>query len=268
MYPPRNSIVSLSILLFALGLGDAACAKERKKAAPAAKATPTAKATPEPREKAAPAYVRVWKSEWPGEGAWQLQVQAVSAKTPDVDMALEPKKVTFSDYLEVPSGAAKLTLKEAEKEGAKPQTISWTFPPAGFFTVLVKDKGGEPVVEIIDDAPTGSDEQDAELTVRNFASGLTEIRVHASDVLDARLRAPGGYLYLRGLERKVLLIEATTRNAAGSETKWTNEADFRAYRKVTLLIFTDSYGRVRPRLVPDGTQPGKAKSEETEKAEQ
>ena len=57
---------------------------------------------------------------------------------------------------------------------------------------------------------------------------------------------------MRGIKPAVYQIRTSGTGSDGKPFQWNNEVDFRQYRRQTLLIFPDPYGRVRPRLVVDG----------------
>lgn len=235
----------LPLLIFALLASATAAPKARKAAKPA---------TPPP---IASAHVRLWKGDFASGRTVRVQVVPARAKTPAVDFQPDGKEPAFTEYTPLPAGPCSIAPIDPAKPGAKPNTIARVFTPNSFTTLIVREGVSEPCIEIIDDTPT-ADEMDAELTVRNFASGLTHIRLRARDTIDVRLRAPHAYLHMRGLDQNILLLETTANTSDGKESKWANEIDFKKARKATVLIFSDPYGRIRPRVTLDGALPAAA----------
>jgi hypothetical protein len=243
---PPTVIFFLALALIALP----AAGKSRK---PSQTPAPTraAAATPAP----APASLRLWKNDFASRAA--LRVQIIPVRTIASSLEFHPAKqgASFTDYVESPSGALKVKITDEGNPGAKPLTQPLQLDPGAFVTLVLRELNGAPDLQIINDGPVGLDEADAELTVRNFVPGLSQIEVHSGDVFSARVRANDGCLYFRGLERKVLQLDTSAIGQDGKESKWTTEVNFGKVRKATLLILVDSYGRIRPRVAIDGEPP-------------
>lgn len=205
-------------------------------------------------------WVRLWKEDFANKNKVRLELVSKTDKAKLVHFEPTATGAFFTDYANIPAGAATLLLTLPGSESDKDASIPVTLLPDSFTTILVHDRDGKPEVEILNDAPASVDEKNAEFTVRNFAFDLAEIRVQAGDTLNARLRAPSCYLNAHGFPREKLQIDTTTKSNAGKESHWATEIDFSTSRKATLLIFVDPYGRVRPRVVFDG-QPATTKSE-------
>jgi hypothetical protein len=246
MFRPFHSLLLALALLAVLTTFAAAKTRKPSQEKPAPAATEKSGAT---------AHVRLWKSDFPSGHAVQVQLRTANAKEPAIDFQPEAKGSVFTEYTPLAAGPGAVALINPAKPDAKPHTLPFTLAADSFTTLIVREDAGGPAVEIINDTLAGGDDADAELTVRNFTSGLSEIHLHAGKAIDAHLRAPNAFLHVRGLEREVLPLETTARATAGKESKWTNEIDFRSARKATLLIFADAYGRIRPRVVIDGSLP-------------
>ena len=123
--------------------------------------------------------------------------------------------------------------------------------PGGAATVLIHQPNIGPArVEIIDDAaPVVGD-----LTIYNFLpANLGEAQVSIGDILSARLPSGLSSVRLRGLSRQSYTSSTSVRSPDGRTLHWNNEIDFRVYHRASLLIFLDSYDRVRGRIFPDKT---------------
>jgi hypothetical protein len=238
----RLYVCAVFLLLPALPL---AAAPKKKNGAP-----PLAAKAAEP---AASTRLRVWKGEFPSQRTIQLTLRpSDKAATPTELGGYEPAS-RFGDYLSVPAGASTVEVRASGEAGAALATFATHLLPNGSATLIVReDAAGAYHFELLDDAPTG-DATSAELLVRNFVPALQSLQLDAGPDLHLRLGTPGSFLHLRGLPRAPLHLETSGQDSAGHQIHWSNEVDFRKIRRATLLIVTDSYGRIRPRVVIDAS---------------
>lgn len=243
-----------TLLLAVFSLLADASAKPRKPSAGKTSPPPNKKAaaaTPAPA-KMEPAYFRVWKGELKSPKAVRVVVTPDTAKDQPVERGVSSKGFGFTDYGTVPSGQASILFSQEDDPNGKPATAaSHTFAPGSFSTLLVLQEGDHLALQVIDDSPTGKDPESGEFVVRNFAGTLKEFRIEVGDEVDTHLRASDGMLHLRGLDRQVFGLTITATTTEDKEWKWTEELNFTKWPKVTLLIFADPRGRIRPRLVND-----------------
>ncbi len=237
-------------------LGLAILAGSLALAAPAKKKKATDTPAPEPMvSTSATASVRLWKEEFPSRKPLRVELQPKSNKATALRFEPPAAGSYFTEYAACAPGSATLTVLRDESEKEKPQRLPVMLTAGSFTTLLLRERDGAAVIEVIDDVPAGTDAASGELTVRNFAPALVEIRVQAGDSFNARMRAPTAFLNIRGLDRRRCQIDTVTKAADGKESRWSTEIDFRACPKGTLLVYSDPYGRIRPRIVPDGQPP-------------
>jgi len=250
------------LLAALLCLAVTASAKNRKGTTAKGPEKPGAKpeATAKPAKDAVPAksaYVRIWKEDFTTEGDLRARIRPTDAKAEPFEVDLDAKGFRFTNYAAVAAGPTLISVNiPTQSDGPKSPEIAYKFTP-GSFTTLIVSRGDDGLrFEILDDAPSGQQEGDAELLVRNFVHDLKDFRVQVGEDLSARLHGPEGFLQVRGLNRKLSAIETTAQSSDGKESKWTTEVDFSSVRRATLLIFADPYGRIRPRVMFDAVAPG------------
>ncbi len=256
----RSAISSVGFtLLAALALGSLALAApaKKRKGSPA----PTSNSTPAAESVATggTASVRLWKAEFASKSPVRLEVKTKAGQTGPLRLEPPATGAYFSDYAACPAGEVTVEFLTESAAGGKIPAIPITLAADSFVTLLLREQDGKPVLEVLDDAPTGSDPDSAEFVVRNFAPALVEIRIQAGDQLSARMRAAASFLNIRGLDRQRCQIDTITRDAEGKESRWSTEVNFASARKATLLIHADPYGRIRPRIALDG-QPAPSQS--------
>jgi hypothetical protein len=245
--------ICLAVCLFAgTALEVGAASPKKRKNPPASTPKPSAGA-----ESSGTASMRLWKEDFPSQKEVQFGISFKKDKNAAVTFKPPGAGSFFTAYTVCPSEAATVTILGGDSAGGKSEPIPVRLAPGSFTTFLLREKDGTPLLEVLDDARVGADGAGAELTVRNFDRRLVEIRVQAGDHLSARMRAPECLLNVRGLERQVYQLDTIARDDSGKESRWSTEVDFKTSRKATLLIYSDPYGRVRPRVVLDG-QPAPA----------
>lgn len=250
----RNYAVVTVLALLLGAVASQAAGKGKKQKSPGGGATPAPGETAGggAANEGASAYVRVWKAPFAEEPALRLKIADAGGKKELLAMEPPAKGASFTEYAAVAAGAATITVGKPDEEAVlgKPRTA--TFAANSYHTLLIQGDSSGVTIDVIDDAPQGTEMDNAELTVRSFAPGLTEFQVVSAEKFSTRVKAKDGMVYLRGLVRDVMAVETTAWAADGKESKWTTEVDFRNSRKATLLIYADPYGRIRPRVVVDG----------------
>jgi hypothetical protein len=159
-------------------------------------------------------------------------------------------KYRFGDYAVAPVGNVTIEIAD-EKDEKNPLAIVPAHLAAdSFWTLLVRETGGEIHAELIDDTPAGA--RTVALTVRNFAPTLSTLEIEAGPDFHAKLSSPESFVHVRGLPLERLQVETSGSESSGNVLQWTNSVDFTKFRGATVLIYPDPYGRIRPRVVIDG----------------
>jgi len=230
-------------------------AAPRKKGGPAESPSSTpapAASTPAPAAATATSRLRIWKGDFPSKRTVRLTLRPAGKGADLVELGnLEPVS-RFSDYVDAPSGECTVEAHVAGDAGAPLATFASHLAAGASSTLILRETAaGALLFEMIDDRPTG-DDASAELVVRNFVAGLQTLELDAGPDLHSRLVTPGCYLHLRGLPRAPLEVKTTADDGTGTKNEWSSEVDLREIRRATLVIVTDPYGRIRPRIIVDG----------------
>ena len=67
-------------------------------------------------------------------------------------------------------------------------------------------------------------------------------------LLSAHLISVRSSVRLDGMKRAIYPVTTSGLDGTGKSVHWNTDVDFRQYRRATLLIYPDAYGRIRPRI--------------------
>ncbi len=170
----------------------------------------------------------------------------------------------FGDYISLPSGPCIVELRDVKE----PELVLGSVPArleTGFcFTLAVREKESKLALEVLDDSP--AKDPGGELVVRSFVADLKTLQIDAGPDLHVRLTSDSPFLRVRGLPRIALQVDTSGTDVAGKPIEWSNEVDFGSIHRATVLIVADPYGRIRPRVVIDGSRSTDTTEEKTDKA--
>ena len=201
----------------------------------------------------APAHVRFWKTELRTVPAVRATVKSIGRHPVTTELGGSGSGYAFNSYVDLPAGH--VTFEVFAGSNKKPlRTLQADLVAGTFTTVLLgmSDKAADQLsFELIDDGPAITSTDAAQLRVRFFVPGLKEAKVSMGDALNAAFASEDAYLRLRGLKPAAFSIHTTGAVGSGKSFEWNNEADFRQHRRLTLLVYPDPYGRIRPRLIED-----------------
>lgn len=213
-----------------------------------------------PAEEKGTVLLRVWKDAFNTDRALRVTVRASMKRIAPFELSVSEGR-QFLEYQEVFTGPATLEITDAADAKNRLAMLPVNLSHGAFFTLLIVEEGGKPVVELIDDSVRPG--APGELTVRNFAPTLPTLRVKLGDDIQLALEGRHTLARVRGLPNRTQRIDTSGLDQSGRQVNWANEVDFAKTRRVTLLVFPDAYGRIRPRVVIDGALPHNA----TEKSE-
>ncbi len=198
-----------------------------------------------------PAHLRIWKDQFESQRPVRLQLRQSGRKTAAIDVQLPAEGWQFMEYQAVPAGIATVEISDGGDAKAKVAASPISLAAGRYFTLLLRERNGTVTTELIDDSELPETVDIAELTIRNFATTLTSLEVRVGDELTARLVSSESFVHVRGLARKLVQINTSGVEQSAKPVKWATEIDFSKHRKATLLIYPDSHGRIRPRVVID-----------------
>ncbi len=204
------------------------------------------------KEEAPRAHWRVWKDRFSEARKLHVRLRPAARKAVVREMRMGAEGWRFFNYIEAATGSATIEITDDEDPKTKLVSLPVTLAEGSFFTLLLREREGAITAEWLDDAAPAEELGAAELTVRNFVPTLTTLHVKVGGDVSARLQTPESFLHVRGLPRQVVQVETAGTDDSGRNIEWTNEIDFKTSRRATLLIYPDSHGRVRPRVVIDG----------------
>jgi hypothetical protein len=236
----------------------------KKKAAPAkpAEAKPvTGKAA---SAIASGSYLRLWKGDFTSKRTVRITLRYSERGVGPLEFGEFAPESRFSDYVAVPSGACTVEVRDIQDAATVVSAVPARFEPDFCFTISAREKASALLLEILDDNPAKN--PGGELIVRNFVPDLKAIQIDCGPDLHVRLASDTGFVHICGLPRIALQVDTSGVDAAGKPVQWSNEVDFGAVHRATVLIVADPYGRVRPRVVIDGTHPADADGKEPSKA--
>ena len=212
-----------------------------------AQAVPVAAAHPS-------AHVRFWKTELRDLASVRVSFKPSGGKHPAAHEIGNGKPgYIFDNYSDAPVGPGTLEVfagTDTHALASAPINLS----PGSFVTVLLsepKTAGEPPRIEIIDNG-NAADTTQSQITVRNFVADLKDMRLTMGDCLNVQFVSEDSFLQMRGLKPALYPLRTVGTDLHGKPFDWNIDVDFRQSRHQTLLIYPDSYGRIRPRLVPDG----------------
>ncbi len=207
----------------------------------AQQASPSASARP------AQAFVRVWNM-MAGKDATPLQLFV----TDDKPMLTAVPLSYGSGYTALPPGTYNFTIRKSSDAANPLKKQSLVMRANVYVTYLVTDKGGQPTVELIDDTQDPKKlNEPSQLVIRVFMPGakVTVTTREGATSPEVGYAESGKF---ENLPNRSLFLTMKA-NGLGPDVKsWNNEADFASYRRATLLVIGDPYGRFRPRLIYDG----------------
>ncbi len=201
------------------------------------------------RTEPATAQVRVWKGDFPSKRALKITLRSAGRKPVASELAASAEGYFFSPYRPVPAGPAIIEVTDAHEAKHKPATLSTTLAPGSFTTVLLAENGEQTSIELLSDTIVST--PSPELRVCNFAP-LTSLQIDVGEDLHARLNPTGAFLHVRGIPQKKIQVRTSGVDSSGKSVRGSNEVDFTQSPRVTILIYPDTYGRIRPRIVIDG----------------
>ena len=170
---------------------------------------------------AATASVRFWKTDLKSAPNLRLTMTPVGGKqAAGHEIGSGGPGYQFANYQQVPSGRCTLEVFEAPtsmpgKSPAQPLAgIPADFSAGAFFTVLVTEgtaPDNKPKVEVIEDTQSGEKPaaEPAQISVRNFVSGLKDAHVSIGDVLSAQFASGAGLLMMRGVQPAVYQVRTS-----------------------------------------------------------
>lgn len=206
----------------------------------------------------APASLRVWKADFESKRTVKFILRPEGKKSALTELGSFSAEAQFGDYTAVPSGACTIEVKDAADAKTPLATITTRFIPGTFYSLIAREKAGAVSLEMLDDTP--ADEATAELIVRNFVPSLQALQIDAGPDIHVRLPTGAPFLHLGGLPLARMQLDISGTDRSSQPIQWSNEVDFTKIRRATLLIHTDPYQRVRPRVTIDGAPPAGADS--------
>ena len=179
-----------------------------------------------------------------GNGTFQL---SAGNKPGDAPLATA-QSYRYSNYVELPLG--KVHLSVVKSGGTTPlKAFDLDVKPDSYFTVLVAPQR----IDVFDDTDNPK-EQAGTLMVRNFFPGAP-VTVLSGQQTVVQALAYGQTYPLTGLPLAKTTFTLRTILPDNKPAEASVDADFKSSKRATLLIIPDSYGRFRPRLTPDGSNP-------------
>ena len=215
------------------------------------------------------AHVRVWKTDLKAFSVLRATLKVDGRHGTTQELASDSTGYTFGNYVDVPFGRVTFEAFAGTDKRAL-RSLSAELAPGAFATLLLNESekpGDAPRLQLIDDGGTASPHPSAQITVRCFVPGLKEIHVALNDSLNAVIVAEDGFLRMRGIKPMHYLVHTSGIGPDGKPFDWINETDLRPHRRQTLLVVSDAYGRIRPRLVDDGESIAPSPDPDVERAQ-
>lgn len=195
-------------------------------------------------------YMRFWDMLPPASGAFELCKAGESESGGNL---LSGSAYRYSSYVEFPPGRYHLAVFKKGDRKSPIKIVDVDLRPDTYFTILMSPRAGTINVEVIDDtidpkATSGT------LIVRNYFTGLTvAVSSDTQKIVDA---LPYGQSHAAtGFPLSRVPLTLHTRLPNGTPAESGAEADFHASKHATLLVIPDTYGRFRPRVAIDGSNP-------------
>lgn len=247
--------LSIAILLI-MALPGWAAPKKKKESTTSSKTKPVSAEAAEALVPAGmSAWLRLWKADFESKRSVRISIDYAAKGRASTDLGTWESVSIFGEYISVPWDGGTIKVFDLSDSKTPLATAPARFTPGLCVTLLVREKADVVSIEVLEDTPKG--ETTCELLVRNFVPTLKSFQLDAGPAIHVRLESPDSFLHLRGLPRASLQIDTASDDKKSGTIKWSNEIDFGNIRRATLLILTDAYGRIRPRLVIDGVPPRK-----------
>ena len=253
--PSRTKVLRLTVCLVIL----AAALSPLAGAAPRPKTSGSGRGSeakvPVAVEQSAGASVRLWKTASSAGRSLVVRVAPPGdkAKAPAQELGRTDAGYYLAEYAPTPAGLLTFTVLDAGGSGQMLCELREDIHPGSRGTLLVCEaEKGSPRLQYIRDSEPDEPANETRLSVRNLTSGLSDVDVEVVDIAKVRLALPGGYVQFGGLRPASAQITTHGTLSNGEKFEWSTEADLARSPKVTLLIYPDPYGRIRPRLYIDG----------------
>lgn len=202
-------------------------------------------AQPEASQASKVGYIRFWDMLPATNGTFEVRKANPSATEPTM---LAGAAYRYGGYGDYPAGRYRLgVFRTGQNQPLKIFDVD--LKPDTFFTILISPQS----IDIFDDtndpkAVSGT------LTVRNYFNGVSvSVSSPTGKILDA---LPYGQSYVTGglpLSQIPIALHTTLPNGQSADAG--AEVDFKTWKRATLLVIPDSYGRFRARAMPDGRNP-------------
>lgn len=248
MFTPRLWCIVVFLVSAAGVVPATSHAASHRRSAAKAKAEPPAKLTPSVEI----AHVRFWKINEGPEGPSPLVRAglATAGSATFTPVLLQQGRYETGSYSNFPAGPTVIEVSPSSDPAfSAPVRATAFLVPHGSTTVLVRQSpSGGLSAEAIDDSAI----ELGDLTIYNFLpSSLGPAQVAVADAASARLEAGKGSFRVRGLGRQLYPVSISLRDDQARNLHWNSEVDFRSYKRASLVLFLDAYGRVRGRVFPD-----------------
>ena len=223
----------------------------------------TPKPSPSPAVKPKLGYIRFWNM-LPLEGS---TFELVQDGTPPPGRVLQTASpANFSaGYIPLPPGAYTLKVCRPGEHDKPIKSFAVPVRHNSYITILTTQPPGAAIkAELLDDTPDPFKPPVNRLTVRQF---VPDIHVVATAAGTKRTEALdyGATQTLEGLPGGLVQLNTRATLTGGATKTWNTEADFRTSHHASLLVLSDPYGRIRPRVSVDGPSPA-AEAEAAEEA--
>lgn len=206
-------------------------------------------------------YLRTWFMADPGQVVYEVKAQREAATEPDI-LIQRPYAYQYAGYRDLAPGRTKLTV---QIPGEPPRVVEqWqgNLRKGRFYTLLIRLRGSGLKLEVIDDSKTAPPPEKPEpgappppvlrrLFVYQFIEDQTVKLSIPSAGLERQL-PPGTVDQVENLPVGTIELFLNFRDTRGQEV--VSETDFSTADtpSCSLLLIRDPYGRVSPRLVPNG----------------
>ncbi len=200
--------------------------------------------------KEAVAHIRVWKvSENSASPAVQVSIASAGSARSLGKISLKEGRYDFASFIDVPPGLLDLQISEATGDAQSSHKILVAIQDGHSATLLLRqEKSGGVVTDLMDEG-TGTS---GDLSIYNFLdAGGGDCQVMIGDNVNVLVSANRGFFRIVGLNRQNYLVTTSFKGAEGKSSHWENSVDFHQLQKASIVIYPDSYGRTRPRLIVD-----------------
>jgi hypothetical protein len=187
-------------------------------------------------------YIRFWDMLPAKNGSFEVRKATSSKSEPTMLLA---NAYHYSGYGEYPAGRYQLGV--FKRGGDQPlKLFNVDLKPDSYFTILLSPQSIDMFEDTINPRTTTGT-----LIIRNYFSGTT---VSASSGAQKFFDAlPYGQSYTIGdLPLSRLSVVVRTHLPGGHAAQAAAEVNFKEWKRATLLVVPDSYGRFRVRVTPNG----------------